>query len=122
MTTTLPKLDEFTFAYIEAALWSSLDDDDEPMDKHYSIEDIHVFTLEEMIADCHSFQEKAGDRLHNNWEQAGHDFWLTRNRHGCGFWDGFWDKELGKELTDLSHSFGEYDLYVGNDDLIYGYP
>ena len=24
-------------------------------------------------------------------ERIGHDFWLTRNGHGAGFWDGDWD-------------------------------
>ena len=24
------------------------------------------------------------------WSAAGHDLWLNRNGHGCGFWDGDW--------------------------------
>jgi len=33
--------------------------------------------------------------------QAGHDFWLTRNGHGAGFWDGDWP-ETGDALTEAS--------------------
>lgn len=42
-----------------------------------------------------------------DFKQAGHDFWLTRNHHGAGFWDGDYPEPEGTELTKLSHSFGE---------------
>lgn len=38
----------------------------------------------------------------------GHDFYLTRHRHGAGFWDGDYDHILGHEkLTEISHGFSE---------------
>jgi hypothetical protein len=50
-------------------------------------------------------------------ERCGHDFWLTRNRHGAGFWD---DKGRGKDadaaldrLTEASHACGSQDLEQG---------
>lgn len=39
-------------------------------------------------------------------EQIGHDFWLTRNRHGAGFWDRGLGA-LGERLTHIAHSMGE---------------
>jgi hypothetical protein len=48
-----------------------------------------------------------------------HDFWLTRNHHGAGFWDGDYPEPLGKQLTELAHSYGECELYVGDDSKIY---
>jgi hypothetical protein len=51
--------------------------------------------------------------------RAGHDFWLTRNGHGAGFWDGEWYKEVGERLTKASKAFGEVNIYVGDGDLIY---
>jgi hypothetical protein len=39
---------------------------------------------------------------------AGHDFWLTRNRHGAGFWDGHWRDSA--ELTQIAHSYGEQHI------------
>lgn len=55
----------------------------------------------------------------NKWERAGHDFWLTRNHHGAGFWDGDWPEAAGETLTNAAHSYGETDLYKGDDKLLY---
>jgi len=111
-------LDAFTNSYIETALWSSLDDD-EPMDKNHDVSDIAPELLAQMKKDCKSFYEKYehlwGD---NTDDQAGHDFWLTRNHHGAGFWDG--DYEKGDELTKAAHTYGEFTLYAGDDGVIYG--
>lgn len=41
--------------------------------------------------------------------QVGHDFWLTRNRHGAGFWDRGLG-ERGDYLTAMSHPYGECHL------------
>ena len=127
----MKELDEFTAAYIEAALWSTNDESNDqggdPLDKNYTAADIAPETLARMVADCAAFQ--AANEAHicdgnvatsySADEQAGHDFWLTRNGHGAGFWDGDWDESVSKILTDAAHSFGEFDLYVGDDGLIY---
>ncbi len=131
---TVKTIDTFTLAYIECALWSSTDESDEqggePLDKNYSIADIAQETLEAMVADCAQFQgENAADiengslRIRHECTDrgmAGHDFWLTRNGHGCGFWDGDWPEPQATILTNAAHAFGEYNLYVGDDGLIYG--
>jgi hypothetical protein len=55
-------------------------------------------------------------------QQAGHDFWLTRNHHGVGFWEPEWaniDKDASDRLTAESHRFGECDLYVGDDGKLH---
>jgi hypothetical protein len=51
-------------------------------------------------------------------EQAGHDFWLTRNRHGAGFWDRGHGL-AGERLTAAAHLYGECELYLGDDNLVY---
>lgn len=128
-------MDKFTQAYIEAALWSSMDADDrggEPMDANYSVKDIACEAIDKMTTDCDSFQREAARRgidfgaalakqlrECSAEEYAGHDFWLTRNHHGCGFWDGDWHEPMATELNKLAHSFGECNLYVGDDGLIY---
>ena len=48
-----------------------------------------------------------------------YDFWLTRNHHGAGYWDGDWNKIIGEKLTQYAHSFGECYCYRGDDGLIY---
>ena len=112
------KLDTFTRVYVECALWSSTDDDGEPLDASYGPEDIALQTLGQMILDCEAFQAylAPGESL----AQAGHDFWLTRNGHGAGFWDGDYPKARGKELTGLCRPFGSFDLYVGDDGKVHG--
>jgi len=116
-------LDTFTKAYIEAALWASMDESTpeggEPMDANYGISDLAPETLERITADCASFQGQFWDDIHANAAQAGHDFWLTRNGHGAGFWDGDWPERVGEKLTDASHRSGSVDLYVGDDGRIY---
>lgn len=121
---TMPKpiSDKFLRAYLEAALWSSTDDEGENLDKNYSIEDFSNEALEEAIHDTNSFivaneadLAQAGDDGQN-----GHDFWLTRERHGAGFWDrGYLDKDVAKRLTDAAHAYGEGNIYVGDDGKIY---
>jgi hypothetical protein len=134
-------LEIFLDAYFEAALWSSADDDGEPLDKNHGETDIAPETLAKMRADCIAFlTHKLGGRLiaiaerleaDGHWSlpggvecsvmaYAGHDFFLTRCGHGCGYWDGDWPKGIGEGLDKLAHPFGTFDLYVGDDGLIYG--
>lgn len=51
-------------------------------------------------------------------ESAGNDFWLTRNRHGVGFWDRGLG-EVGAALADHARFMGEVSLYVGDDGKLY---
>ena len=113
------RLDTFTRAYLECALWSSTDDNEEPLDGNYTERDISPELLASAIADCAEFQRLAGDGIIEDLSRAGHDFWLTRNHHGAGFWDGEWEKRYGEELTRLARSFGECTLFDGLDGLIY---
>ena len=55
------------------------------------------------------------------WHQVAHDFVMTRNHTGVGFWDGDWLQPWGKTLTDLCLQAGELELYIGDDNLIYPY-
>ncbi len=112
-------LDDFTRHYIIAALWSSSDESTpsggEPMDRNYSIEDLTVDCLNRMIMDCKGFQEGSERALTlsgQSDEQNGHDFWLTRNGHGAGFWDRGLRLRLGAILTRDAKAYGSADLYV----------
>jgi hypothetical protein len=119
-------LDNFTAAYIECALWSSTDDEGEPLDALYDYQDFSPETIAQMIEDCKAFQQSNrelidsadyGSRASKD-EYAGHDFWLTRNRHGAGFWDRNLGK-IGERLTESAHAYGEINLYIGDDGKIY---
>lgn len=113
---------DFLQAYVEAMLWSTPDmdsDGDEMLDKNYGPDDISKETAVKIKKDCAAFLEAAEDMIDGRYSDAGHDFWLTRNGHGAGFWDGDWDEEVGNKLTELSEKFGEQDPYVGDAGLIY---
>jgi len=109
--------------YIACALWSSTDDHDEPMEYNYDADDLAADTLAQMRADVEAFvnsvEEQGLDVSAWSDEQFGHDFWLTRNGHGAGFWDRG-QGNVGDELTALSKPFGEFSLYVGDDGAVYG--
>jgi len=117
-------LDKFTKAYIEAALWSSTTDDGKPLDDDYSINDIDPESIIRMDQDCQIFQYMGRDLLDKakekgrDEEEQGHDFWMTRCGHGVGFWDRGLD-EVGEELTEICHQFGEVNLYVGDTNIIH---
>ena len=114
----MDKYDEFTLQYMVTALWASIDDNGDPLDAKYDVENIAPKAIEEMVKDCAQFQEM-NHQHYTNPGTAGHDFWLTRNRHGAGFWDGDYPEPEATLLTDAAHAFGECDLYVGDDGQLY---
>lgn len=109
--------------YVKTALWSSTGDDEEPLDENYSFTDIHKDSLKIMRGDISLFRDIAGGLL-DDLDDTGvaHDFWLTRNGHGTGFWDGDYPEEIGEQLTELSEMFGEQYLLVGDDGMVHCYP
>ena len=111
--------DMFVNAYLECALWSTNAEDGTPLDSECETDDIAAEALASMRADCDAFvAANAADvsRVAND-DRAGHDFWLTRNGHGAGFWDRGLG-ELGERLTKASKAFGECSLYLGDDGKI----
>lgn len=117
-------MDAFTTAYIECALWSSTDEDGEPLDDYCDIEDVATETITRMQEECADFQEDMSETLVASGlsdEQAGHDFWLTRNGHGTGFWDRGLPEAIGEALTKEAKSYGPCDLYVGDDGKVYAF-
>jgi hypothetical protein len=48
--------------------------------------------------------------------QMGHDFWLTRNGHGSGFWDRDGHDNNKEALTDLAKAFGTSEAYINDHD------
>lgn len=122
---TAQSLDAFTLGYIEAAMWTLTDDDGEPMD-YLGLHDIAESTIRAAIRDCKAFQEtyredldKATEELGRDDSSHGHDFWLTREGHGAGFWDRGYSSALSQRLTDGAQAFGSGDWYVGDDGIVY---
>lgn len=105
-------LNEFTRHYVLAALWLS---DPSPGQGDYTetglslIPSVSEDWLKQAIADCERFQLENWHALEaaGTDSQNGHDFWLTRNGHGAGFWDRGYPDEVGKPLSKAARSFGE---------------
>lgn len=114
-------LNVFVESYIETAIWSSTDDDGEPLDKRFNAGHLSDSAWLKCVSQCADFLSRpAVAQLSADWTEedhkmAGHDFWLTRNGHGAGFWDGDWPNN-GKELTEASKQAGECNLLVSEVD------
>lgn len=136
-TITVEQLDEMTHHALITALWVGLDytgdlDDPVSMDDRYDVEDVSP----EARADI---RDRLASIVANHWEDVSaylsttddaarhgysreslfaHDYVLTCNGHGAGFWDrGLGD--LGDRLSDAAQADGEWELYVGDDGGLY---
>jgi hypothetical protein len=124
--------DAFELSYVETMCWSSTDDAGTNFDaSDYADTEFANETIARIKEDCakfrvlsdaafQSFNESSDDYPLNPAQyHIAHDFWLTRNHHGAGFWDGDYPEPLATTLTNLAHSFGEQNLYVGDDGKFY---
>lgn len=126
-----------TDSYLETALWSSHNYDSETddsisehFDGDYDISDFSALGHATAYTDCNNFinllksTECVGyDNLYNaarslqSDEHISHDFWLTRNHHGSGFWDGDYG-DYGDLLTEVcQNGFGECNLFAEDGEV-----
>lgn len=143
-------IDQFIDAYIECALWSEtadivVNDDgtvsEAPTDGTYDTSfqslnfdesDLTSEAIDSIRADCVAFiadnsawlKQVSAHHTENGWTyaaQSGHDFWLTRNGHGAGFWDRGYGT-LGDLLTGACEPYGSSHLfaYVPGADTLTG--
>jgi len=121
----------FTAAYIECALWATTGEPDDgenngdPLDQDFNIFDVADSARSKIKSECEDFLKREDvSSISQKWgeeeyEQAGHDFFLTRNRHGVGFWDADWPESDAEVLTRASHEAGPSEPYVGDYGEIY---
>lgn len=109
----------FYTATVEALYFTDTGDVDEPPKDAELAEEAEAA----LRFDCAKFWKDAKEHVEAADQtpmQAGHDFWLTRNGHGAGFWDGDWPEPQASILTELAKGFGDFDTYEGDDGLIHG--
>ena len=98
----------FFIAYLEAIYFTETDN-------HGGVLDPDFFR--ESMIDCLAFYSRNECYFSDdNREQAAHDFWLTRNGHGAGFWDRpeIYGEHNAERFTKISESFGEaHALFEG---------
>lgn len=126
-------------AYLTCAAWSSpiVDADGHEVEADLSNYDFSVDAQLRAYETCAMFLQHPAATLalatgHWSPEQMGHDLWLTRNRHGAGFWDRYSPStddpvrneayELGECLSKFAYTLGESYAYVddaGDGKFIY---
>ena len=121
-------LSAFTQGYVNAIMFTECHCDNEELE-HKTFEDFAPATITKIIEDCAGFELLNKGLLNAayledysyNPERAGHDFWLTRNGHGAGFWDrGLGD--IGKKLSAACGwrtRYPELHLYANDDGKLY---
>jgi hypothetical protein len=112
--TNLPA-DAMVRAYLECAEWCGLQDDQREALELSVSPSWAPEALRQAAHDCADFLESNREDIDGNEERAGRDFWLTRNRHGAGFWDGDWPDAAGRRLTANAHPYGEQSVYFDAD-------
>jgi hypothetical protein len=106
-------LDAVVAAYIEAIYFTETGGEDQPAKDM----PLTLGSYLDCVAQCAAFMvecDKAGllcDYINANrtMESFGHDFWLTRNRHGAGFWDRGLG-ELGNQLSGRAKMCGSVNV------------
>lgn len=106
------ELDDFTVGYLECLLWCGIDlrtgaSIHETSD--FDLFDVDPSVLRKAKSDCEDFQRiNAGDldEYSRDDEYAGHDFYLTREEHGTGFWDRG-EGAVGDRLAAAARVWGE---------------
>lgn len=117
-----PLRTEFCRNYITCMLWSETDAAGRPLDERFSVYSLTEEAREQLELDCGNFLQDARRIVPDLDERCdlvkiAHDFHLTRNRHGAGFWDGDYADDIGRKLTELSHTFGEVYLYAKRNKI-----
>ena len=116
---TEEQLSAFVGQYLETALWADVEEDYGDDIVRFGRESFSQSALDLAQHDCLLFLASAPDIEDCRLTDAAHDFWLTRQGHGAGFWDGDWDDGLSDQLTDLCGNMGPTCLYLGQDDLFH---
>lgn len=108
-------------SYIQAMQWATYDENGDYLEDYELSEEAR----QAAVVACAKFLAVHGKDLdvviniHDyTYGMAGHDLFLTRERHGVGFWD----RDLGHYgdvFTKYCEGIGECYPYVGDDNLIY---
>lgn len=118
-------IEGFTAGYIQALLWCSVVVIEGEWVNADSME-LSTAGADRCRADCLAFcnaNSRLLDLATNNYSgydatQAGHDFALTRNGHGSGYWDSnVIPKKVKEGLTAAAQACGETHLYENDGEV-----
>lgn len=112
-------MDQITQGYLECALWADLPEEEFEGTIYDCSLESQLKANKEVLAFCQKLQsENLWDELLgvSDLVQIGHDFWLTRNGHGTGFWDRGYG-ELGEKVSQIAREFGERHVYIQDGNV-----
>ena len=105
--------------YLTTLLWSTTDGDGNPLDDNKDWIDVSYSLRKSSTEDLNKFEARAKSEAAEELEDylqafpdtVEHDFCLTRNGHGAGFWS------CGNfpGLTKIAESFGEVNAYINSE-------
>jgi hypothetical protein len=117
--------------YLECQLWAGLDtsrednsDNNPNYDENYDVADVSIEYVQHVTDELIDVvtQHPLAVRMYLNARERegydrnelfGHDFYLTREHHGAGFWDrGLGD--LGEYLTKVAQTYGSAEMLYPN--------
>jgi hypothetical protein len=100
--------------------------ENDSLDDHFGIEDFTEESLRKAQSELDDWfdhieelglTEKVAE--YNDDDYVAHDFWLTRNGHGAGYWDGDYGDELGRTLTDECKPYGGQHVWVDESGYLH---
>lgn len=125
-------LEEFTQGFVECLLWTDEDNSKDDAESNGKVWDDLDWSSENLAGQSTDrIEEVCRDFVIGNWEELceyeglgrsadyiGHDFALSSNGHGTGFWDRG-AGGLGDRLHKAAKVYGESSLYFGQDWRVY---
>lgn len=118
-------IDDMVEGYLETQLWAQHDDRDPDggitLDANYDRDDVADEYVEKIRDEFAALvlEHTLAVRMYLRDRSSGsfgHDFYLTREGHGAGFWDRGLRRDLGTFLTDIAKWAGSADDLSDNGD------
>lgn len=136
-------MNDSTRQLCETLLWTECDSEGNPLDKKFSITDFSQSDVNRLKLQFELFVSRASKALAaayvDDFRESDsisdfccrpspggfdleHDFIMTRNGHGCGFWDGDWEEPAAKILEQNAKALGEIHVCVNGKKLFMIFP
>jgi hypothetical protein len=118
---------DFVRGYLACALWLVGDDVAAEAGRglyDFRLADLAPEAVAEAVADCaafaadHAADLAAAADLGRDFDSLGHDFFLSRNGHGAGFFDRG-PEAVWRRLQSAARVWGSSDLYLGRGGRLY---
>lgn len=113
---------EAAWTGLTAALWTATHHNGTSLETlGFAVANIDADVSESFAREAAEFCHKhASDLSGIEAQQVGHDFVLTRNGEGTGFWDRGLGAR-GDRLTQTCRDYGGFHLYIGDNNMLYAH-